>query len=185
MFPFCTKNNDKFLQMVQVGHVDLLKHFYHDPSLDNNLAIRIACSNGHHTVVSYLLGDPRVDPSADNNYGIRIAAACGHGEVVKILLQDHRVDPSADGNFAVKLAINRGDVAIVRMMVMDYRVPIGLLENCRMDLLDVRVKRKLQTLRCIVKCMGRLLVNYRRTVERIWAPGTPAVKALEISFYSI
>ena len=64
-----------------------------DPSVDDNIAIRIASEKGHMDVVKRLLQDPRVDPSASRNQAIRFASMSGRAGIVGRLLQDPRVDP--------------------------------------------------------------------------------------------
>ena len=70
------------------GHIEVVESLLekHDPSADNNYAIRAASDNGHIEVVRRLLADGRVDPSADNNYALRFASRNGHVEVVELLL---------------------------------------------------------------------------------------------------
>jgi len=56
---------------------DLLKLLLADPRVDpaaeSNLAIQLACQEGHTEVFKLLLSDPRVDPTADEDFAFRIA----------------------------------------------------------------------------------------------------------------
>jgi len=57
-----------------------------DTKAYNNLAIRLASSNGHLEVVKYLVS-LGCDPKADDNWVIRWAFHYGHLDVVKYLLE--------------------------------------------------------------------------------------------------
>jgi ankyrin repeat protein len=93
-----------------------------DPSVDENVAIRLASERGHDRVVKLLLADPRVDPGAQNNRAIRVASFNGHDSVVKLLLSDPRVDPAAHNNYAIRYATSRGHVSVVELLLEDPRV---------------------------------------------------------------
>jgi ankyrin repeat protein len=70
----------------------LLSDSRFDPSLDDDVAIKIASKNGNLDIVKLLLNDPRVDPSSDNNYLIKQAAKTGKSLIVDILLRDPRIN---------------------------------------------------------------------------------------------
>ena len=53
-----------------------------DPSVIDDLAIRVAAQNSHIECLRLPIGDSRVDPSANENIAIRIAAKNGHKEYV-------------------------------------------------------------------------------------------------------
>ena len=92
-----------------------------DPSVDNNLAIRRACDNGHLDVVKYLMSLPgKIDPSSENNYSIIMASLNGHLEVVKYLIslpKEYGIDPSANNNEAIILASKYGHLEVVKYLM--------------------------------------------------------------------
>ena len=119
-----------FLESCKLGHWRVVrfllkdpndKHLKRlvDPSADNNIAIRLASTEGHKEVVEILLEDPRVDPSDINNITIRYASESDHKEVVEMLLKDLRVDPSADNNYAIRWASINGHKEVVEILLKD------------------------------------------------------------------
>lgn len=98
------------------------------PSIEDNLAIRLASYYGHAEMVRSLLrGDLLycdVDPTAKDNEALRKACYYGHIEVVKILLShgtdDARacqVNPSASNNQAIRWASSRGHKEVVELLL--------------------------------------------------------------------
>lgn len=112
-----------------------LEHFF-DPSINNNLAIRLASRNCYTAAVELLLKDPRVDPSVKINEAIRRAALYGNGAIVRLLLQDKRVNPSANMNQAIMSAAVRGHTGVVKLLLNDPRVA-GTLSEEEFDLFMV------------------------------------------------
>jgi hypothetical protein len=84
-----------------------------DPSVKNNLAIRLASEHGHLPIVERLLQDRRVDPSADNDEALVMASYSGHTQVVERLIQDHRMYRF---NNAIISASQRHNFDIVEML---------------------------------------------------------------------
>ena len=62
-----------------------------DPSDRFNSALRLACENGHLSIVNLLLQNDNVDPSDLNNSAIKAALSNKHLEIVNRLLQDSRI----------------------------------------------------------------------------------------------
>ena len=84
--------NDVFSNACTTGNIEivnLLLELDHDPSANDNYAIRYTLENGHIDVVDRLLQDKekRVDPSAIDNYAIRMASRNGHIAVVDYIKQ--------------------------------------------------------------------------------------------------
>ena len=95
-----------------------------DPSVDNNLAVRLASSHGHTKIVEILVLDQRVDPSDHENYSLKSASQGGFKEIVEILLKDARVDPSASDNFTIGVASILGHVEIVQVLLKHDRLQL-------------------------------------------------------------
>lgn len=75
----------------QTKAVDILLKYGADPSIRNNLAIKMAACAGKIGVFKKILKDPRVDPTIDNYYAIKYAAMAGYSRIVVALLDDGRV----------------------------------------------------------------------------------------------
>ncbi len=63
----------------------------HNPSENNNAAIKYAVKHNMPKVVANLLQNPEVDPTVDNNFPIKHAAREGYHNIFKQLLLDYRV----------------------------------------------------------------------------------------------
>lgn len=100
-----------------------------DPSVYDDLPLRLAADKGHTDVVKLLLSDPRVDPTSRQSKALWIAASNGHVEVVSLLLDDGRADPSAADNRAIRLASQHGHIEVVRLLLDDNRVDPSALDN--------------------------------------------------------
>lgn len=61
-----------------------------NPSVEDNLPIRITSVHRDIEIVKLLLQDERVDPSAKNNHAIEIASEKGDIEIVRMLSTDRR-----------------------------------------------------------------------------------------------
>ena len=87
----------------------------------------MACQNGHQSVVSLLLADPRVDPNKPKNDGATpffMACQNGHQSVVSLLLADPRVDPNKptnDNSTPLWFASQNGHLAVVQVMLASGR----------------------------------------------------------------
>ena len=57
-----------------------------DPTVRNNIAIRLASENGHAKIVELLLEDGRADPNALDGYCLKHAMEERHYEVVCVLV---------------------------------------------------------------------------------------------------
>lgn len=95
-----------------------------NPAELRNIAIRIACCNGHVDIVKLLLQDERVDPADDSNFAIRYASCFDHVDVVELLLQDSRVDPTSHNNWALKVASRHNNFKVVEVLLQDGRVEV-------------------------------------------------------------
>lgn len=114
-----------------------------DPSIPDNVAIRIMAQKGCTEVVDLLLKDIRVDPNAMNALGFdALMNACDkdHIEVVKLLLQDPRVNPKAGKNRAIRLASNNDHTEIVKLLIPK----INLSEITDKKILDLVEKAPLK-----------------------------------------
>lgn len=93
-----------------------------DPSVDENFAIRYACTLGHTAVVQMLLEDPRVDPSVHDGLCLYNASGYNYWDVVKILLSDHRVDPSVRENGLLWNALVAKKICVVTILLAHPRL---------------------------------------------------------------
>ena len=102
-----------------------------DPTMKDNIAIRLASDYGYLEMVKLLLADPKVDPGANNNEAIRYASIGGHTDVVKLLLADSRVDPTVYGNTvsAIGLASDNGQIDVVKLLLADPRIDPAADDN--------------------------------------------------------
>ncbi|KAJ3258964.1 hypothetical protein HK103_003105 [Boothiomyces macroporosus] len=114
-----------------------------DPSVGEDLAIRVAAEHGDDEMVELLLQDNRVQPNSNDDYAIYYAAANGHYKVVDLLLRDKRVDPQA--SFVAACA--NGHTNIVERLLDDERLnersARGLQmahKNGHFDIVDLLVK---------------------------------------------
>ncbi|XXQ35114.1 Ankyrin repeat domain-containing protein [Plasmodiophora brassicae] len=93
-----------------------------DPSMFNNIAVRIAStSDAYLDNLRLLLDDKRVDPTASCNGPIRRASEYGLARIVETLLDDGRPDPSAVDSAALRSACKNGHVDTVRLLLADGR----------------------------------------------------------------
>jgi ankyrin repeat protein len=90
--------------------------------MGNNIALHLACENGHADIASLLLNDSRIDPIGYANYAIRAACINGHTDIVKLLLQDGRADPTDCWNAAIQHASKNGHIDVVKALLQDGRV---------------------------------------------------------------
>ena len=75
-------------------HVLKMLTFKHiDPTINNNMAIRMAACSGNLAMVNKLLENLSVDPCAHCNGAIEGALRNKHTDVAKRLLEDPRIDP--------------------------------------------------------------------------------------------
>jgi hypothetical protein len=89
-----------------------------DPSANDNCAVALAASKGHHAVVARLLRDERVDANA----ALVGFARGGYIGAVNRLLADARIDPATDNDEAVRAAASNGHHAVVERLLRDERV---------------------------------------------------------------
>jgi hypothetical protein len=117
-------SNQIFIFAAGMGESSTFMNYlpFSDPSIDNNLACRLASSNGHSDILESILNDPRVDPSDHENYALKSASQKGHTEIVNKLLKDDRVDPSASDNFAIGVASILGHIEIVEALLKHDRL---------------------------------------------------------------
>lgn len=110
----CFIGNDELIQR-------LLKQGA-DPTVEDNIAIKIASRMGNIKVVKQLLLDSRVDPSADKNYAIKWATQNNHWSVVSELLNDKRVNPAVDNGNVYMRIVKNGDAELVKKIQSDERI---------------------------------------------------------------
>jgi hypothetical protein len=94
--PGCNENS-ALLSAIRCGHpivTELLNHPLINPSLPNNMPIRIACIKGYLQAVTLLLDDDRVSPSCKGNMPLLNACRFGHASVAHVLIRHPRVDLS-------------------------------------------------------------------------------------------
>ncbi|KNC73885.1 hypothetical protein SARC_13558 [Sphaeroforma arctica JP610] len=103
---------DVFLQCCMLGLTDIVKYMLHrklgDPTIRDNMAIRMACRDGDTSIVEILLDDPNVDADADDGFCIIISSIHGRSDIVKMLLANGRVNPAVDDNYALEKACENG-----------------------------------------------------------------------------
>jgi ankyrin repeat protein len=128
-----------------------------DPSIQDNLAIRVACGHGYTELAKVLLQYICVDPSVRGNYAIRIASENGHKEIVEMLLQDKRVDPSATSNYAIRFASTRGHKEIVERLLKDSRVDPSACGNYALQQAQCRGHKEIEKLLCQHPCVRKWL----------------------------
>jgi hypothetical protein len=92
-----------------------------DPSVQEQIAFRTACSRGHVELVRFLLQDPRIDPSAQSHFGLRVAADHGYLPIVVALLQNGHVDTHSC-HIAICNACENGNTEVVRAFLQDPNV---------------------------------------------------------------
>lgn len=102
------------LKLIQCGLVD--------PSIDNNKAIKWACSSNHVDIVKLLLANEKVDPAVLDNTIIRNASSYGYIEIVKLLLANEKVDPAAVENEAIRNACRYNRTEVAKLLLSDKRV---------------------------------------------------------------
>ena len=75
-----------------------------NPSINNDLLIRKACSKGEVLLLKRLLKDGRPNPTSANNDSFKEACRNGHFEIVKLLLNsDFPIEIGVDNHFAKRL----------------------------------------------------------------------------------
>jgi ankyrin repeat protein len=90
-------------------------------SVDHNIAIRLACVQGHVECVKILLQDSRVDPSVELNFAMEYSANEGHIEIVKLLLKDWRHDPFQSSG-AIYRACSSNNTTMLRFLLQNSLV---------------------------------------------------------------
>jgi hypothetical protein len=90
------------------GNIKLVEKFLlegkHNPSKQNNWAIRAASYSGQHDVVNLLIKNDQVDPSANNNEALMMAIQGQHTQTFINLLRDERVLNLISGNDELLIA---------------------------------------------------------------------------------
>ena len=114
----------QFFTAVDQDDADVVKTFLQstdiDPSIDNQRAIRDACSFGHSKVVQVLLQDSRVDPTVSNNDCFFLASMNGYLKVVRQLFQDERVFLSLSSdtyNRSIQWAAGYGNYDVLQYLL--------------------------------------------------------------------
>jgi ankyrin repeat protein len=100
-------NNDVTLYEELVGKVTV--------NAKDNLALRLACLNGHVEMVNKLLAFPLVDPNAKKGEALYNAAVGNHKEIVEILLNDKRSDNLYNSG-AFEAAVQKNHTEIAKML---------------------------------------------------------------------
>ncbi|KAJ3096315.1 hypothetical protein HDU96_000798 [Phlyctochytrium bullatum] len=95
-----------------------------DPSVDDEFALRSACSAGHKRVVKCLLDSGKVDPSFDDSIALREACQFGHLETVKLLLADGRASPAAYGGAALELAMENEHDEVAKALLVSGKMGV-------------------------------------------------------------
>jgi len=126
-------NNGAFIGAIVNNHLKIIKillnpinnHLPINPSVGNNMGIRLAAKLGHHNIVKYLISllpEYGIDPSVCNNEAIRLAVTRNHKLVVKELLKDVRVNPNVNLGTLLRLSIKHKYVEITEYLQNDYRI---------------------------------------------------------------
>ena len=107
------------------GHADIVKMLIDagaDPSSEDDLALRVACTAGHTDVVRLLLSNTEVDPMALNNWALQTAITHGHAEVTALLLADPGVIPTHVLRTAMHKALQDKYFEVLVVCYADLRV---------------------------------------------------------------
>lgn len=122
--------------------------------------MKSACENGHHTLVRFMLNDPRFNWSySDKTMTKTFIYTCsnGHTEVVRMLLQDGRTRPTLPLGYhgiyetAIRSAIINGHTDIVRLLLED-KTHEDILSDLSYSILNYtyHAKTHLETFRLIL-----------------------------------
>lgn len=116
--------NDAMYYAVECDRVKLMKELLQqeriDASIDDDLLIITACTNGHLEMVEMLVDRKEVDPAARNNLCLRIACKLGHFDIVKFLLglpQNRRIDPNVKSYSPLRKALKYSHLDIANFLL--------------------------------------------------------------------
>lgn len=163
-----------------------------DPSVNLNNALAFACHVGHGGLVSKILLDDRVDPSRYGNKALILACVGRHVDVVSVLLRDSRVNESSDVRMMLKWSSRRGNVDVARVILNETKVSYHseCMEYCIQIARDEEILRMLRQFhrrkyRGMWKASVWMIVWYRKTMERMYAPGGKISLELKNNFLNI
>lgn len=113
------------------GHLDFVKMFIRDPlacsdgpldpSINNWLAFRRACSAEQVKVIRYFLQNTDVYPSVLGEDALLFSCRNGQDKTVKTLLKDGRCCPTTMDDYCIKKACKYGHTKVVELLLDDGR----------------------------------------------------------------
>ena len=92
-----------------------------DPTIDENILIKMGSRDGVIEAVRLLLEDGRADPTVDDSYPIREAYDNDEREIFRLLLEDGRSDPTVYDNYIIENSAEEGKTEIFRLLLEDGR----------------------------------------------------------------
>jgi hypothetical protein len=99
----------------------MVKNKLVDPSMGDDMALRLACERGQASLLQWLLRDARVTP---NDRSFVVACGRGHADVVDLLLRDRRTNMARVSVEAVRVAIDDGHWQIA-LRILSCGVPVA------------------------------------------------------------
>jgi ankyrin repeat protein len=116
--------------------------YNHNPTLDNQFAIKLAVQKSNLDAIKCLLKVPFVNPSFDDNHAIQAASYKGHLEIVRLLLDNPNTVLNYSASKAIFRALFKSHDEIALLLLS--KINIGREYDgamCRLNLLPVAATR--------------------------------------------
>ncbi|KAI8609874.1 ankyrin repeat-containing domain protein [Chytriomyces sp. MP71] len=115
------------------GNIDVtsnvLNSFWNTTFESHSLALAVAASYGHQTLLELMISHFKFDPSASGHVALQWACKNGELGAVQLLLADENVRPDAVSNLALLAAARHGHMSVMKRLMQDARVDPGAQES--------------------------------------------------------
>ena len=137
---------NQFFEACEQGDLDSVQHYVYlqqcAPLGLDNLGMRLACKNGHDTVVRFLLRTPGIEKSTGLMKCMWAAIQMHHYHIVSLLVP--HIDLDTNEGYLLKWAVVRGDNTLVAQLAPHLQIPhhvsdafLDAVRNNDFDIVDI------------------------------------------------